>query len=189
MKKVGAAILLSLLLCLTLQAQALDEKYAKLSKALEDEISREMIGWSCKAFSPSKGVLIQHWSSGDIGVKVALVEYLSPARAAEVFRESKSHLKIEEEAATRNRGREIRLIKDSLNLGDEGFVRDNIGSDAVEFRKGSFLISVSIFSPNNSKDVYFSRKFAGLAATALDSVVATASLKPSPYQLSRRLID
>lgn len=169
MKKAGRSLLLFFLFTIAVPAQSNDDKLLKLSRLIEDGISQEMSGWTCKAFKPSKEVAIQHWSSGEIGVKVAVVDYASPARASEAFNESKAHFKLEEVTAA-NHGRSVRLIKEeSLNLGDEGFVWDILGSDAVEFRKGELLISVSIFSPSNARDVYFSRKFAALAAAILKS--------------------
>jgi hypothetical protein len=168
MRRVSAKILLVFWFCFTVPAQSVDERLAKLSNLLKEEISREMPGWSCKSFEPSKGVSIQQWSAGDIGVKIAVVEYASSTTAAERLNEHRSSLKTEEEAA-RNRGQQIRRLKESLNVGDEGFVWDVRGSDAVVFRKGALLINVSVFSPVNSKDVYFSRKFAALVATALKS--------------------
>jgi hypothetical protein len=169
MKKAAATIGFSFLVCLAVQAQSTGGKYDKLSKVVADEISREMPDWVCKAFEPSKDVLIQHWSLGEIGVKISVVEYDSPTTAAQFLNDHRSSLKLQEQAALRNRRQEIHLLKEPLNLGDEGFVRDNIGSEAVAFRKGAFLINVSVFSPRNSKDVYFSRTFAALVAAALNS--------------------
>jgi len=170
MKKAATSLLFFFFFYLAVPGQSNDDKLVKLSKVFQDEISREMSGWSCRSLEPSKGVIIQYWSSGQIGVKISVVEYASIAKAAEGFQEFKTHLKIEEEATSRHRGREIHLIKEeSLNLGDEGFVWDIRGSDAVVFRKGEMIINFSVFSPPTAKDVYFSRKFAGLVAAALKS--------------------
>jgi hypothetical protein len=170
MKKVRISLVLLFFCCLTVPAQSNDEKLAKLSTLIQDEISREMSGWSCKPFKPSTGVIIQHWSSGEIGVKISVIDFASPTKAAGAFKEAKSDLRVQEVAAA-NRGRELHIIKEeSLNLGDEGFIWDIRGSDAVEFRKGELIVNVSVFSPVQAKDVYFSRKFAALVAAALNSL-------------------
>ena len=78
-------------------------------------------------------------------------------------------MRTEEQATTKNRGKELHLIKEELStLGDEGFVADVRGSEGVAFRKGEFIVNVSVPRPENNKDVFFSRKFAEHVAKALE---------------------
>jgi len=77
-------------------------------------------------------------------------------------------LRIEEQATSRSRGKQVHLIKEDLStLGDEGYVSDVRGSEAVAFRKGMFIVNVSVPRPDGNKDVFFSRTFAAHVASVL----------------------
>ncbi|MGZ8845519.1 MAG: hypothetical protein ACXW3C_03555 [Pyrinomonadaceae bacterium] len=145
-------------------AQSDSDEMDKLKQSVKKVVSKEMEGWTYKSVQPtqgSEGVIIQHWQLNDIIVKVAITRYENQDDAETAFQRFKSHLKIEEQATSRNRGRQVRLIKeDSLQMGDEGFVWDIRGSEALAFRKGKYVVNVSVPSPAKNKDVFFSRKFA-----------------------------
>jgi hypothetical protein len=176
MKKIVALVVLSLVLLGAAQAQSdqeqkdLDE-LANIGKSLEEKISKEMPGWTHHSIEPIQGsqrVIIQQWELGDIVVKIAITKYRKLEQAERAFKEFKSHLRIQEEAA-RSRGKALRLVKEDLStLGDEGFVSDVMGSEAVAFRKGQFLVNVSVPRPYNNKDGFFSRKFAEHVAKVLE---------------------
>ncbi len=172
MKRIGIAITGFLLVFAFAQGQADSDKSAKVRKSLKEKIGKEMPGWTHRSIEPfegSQGVIIQQWELGDIIVKIAVTEYPNEEQAVRAFKAFKSHLIIEEKATTKNRGEEFHLIKEDLStLGDEGFVSDVRGSEAVAFRKGEFLVNVSVPSPQMNKDVFFSRKFAEHVAKALD---------------------
>lgn len=172
MKRIGAVVVFFLVLCASAQAQADSDEFSKIRKSLKEKIDKEMPGWTHRSIQPiegSHGVIIQHWELGDIVVKIAVTEYPKEEQAARAFREFKSHLRIEEQATTKNRGREFHLIKEELStLGDEGFAVDIRGSEAVAFRKGKFLVNISVPRPENNKDVFFSRKFAEHVAKVLE---------------------
>ena len=131
-----------------------------------------MKGWTYRSVQPtqgSSGVIIQQWQLNDIIVKVAITRYQTQADAEDAFKRFKDRLRIEEQATSKNRGRQVHLIKEnSLNVGDEGFVRDIRGSEAVAFRKGKFIVNVSVPSPQKNKDIFFSRKFAQHIVKAFD---------------------
>lgn len=155
------------------QAQSDSEDLVTLKESLRQDISKKMEGWTYRSIEPiqgSRGVIIQQWRLNDIIVSVAVVRYEKEQKAENAFQDAKTHLRIEEEATSKSRGKSIRLIKeDSIALGDEGFVSDVRGSEAVTFRKGKFIISVSVPEPQNNKDLFFSRKFAHDVAKILDS--------------------
>ncbi len=156
----------------TVDAQSESEDLAKIDHSVKDEVSKQMQGWTYRSVQPtqgSSGVIIQQWYLNDIIVKVAITRYQKQADAEDAFRQFKAQLKVEEQATSKNRGRQIHLIKeDSLQVGDEGFVWDVRGSEAVAFRKGKFIVNVSVPSPQKNKDVFFSRKFAEHVAKALE---------------------
>ena len=172
MKRIGIVIIFFLLVYAFAQGQGDSDKSDKARKSLKEKIGKEMPGWTHRSIEPfegSQGVIIQQWELGDIIVKIAVTEYSNEEQAVRAFKEFKSHLIIEEKATTKNRGKEFHLIKEDLStLGDEGFVSDVRGSEAVAFRKGEFLVNVSVPSPQNNKDVFFSRKFAEHVAKALE---------------------
>lgn len=158
---IGVALLIALG---TVQAQSESEELVKINLSVKQEVSKQMQGWTYKSVQPtqgSSGVIIQRWQLNDIIVTVAITRYEKKDDAETAFQRFKSHLKIEEQATSRNRGRQVRLIKeDSLQMGDEGFVWDVRGSEALAFRKGKYVVNVSVPSPAKNKDVFFSRKFA-----------------------------
>lgn len=157
---IGVALLITLG---TVHAQSESEELAKTGDSVKREVSKQMQGWTYRSVQPtqgSAGVIIQQWYLNDIIVKVAITRYQNPSDAESAFQQFKTQLKLEEQAA-RNRGRQVRLIKeDSLQVGDEGFVWDVRGSEAVAFRKGKLIVNVSVPSPQKNKDIFFSRKFA-----------------------------
>ncbi|HEX7722501.1 MAG TPA: hypothetical protein VF397_10110 [Pyrinomonadaceae bacterium] len=105
----------------------------------------------------------------DIIVSVAVTRYENAALAQNAFARFKAHLTVEEKARTRNEGKPLHLIKEESNAwGDEGFVSDVLGSEAVAFRKGRFIVNVSVPAPQTNKDVFFSRKFAEHVVRALE---------------------
>jgi len=155
----------------TVEAQSESEELAKIKDSVKQEVSKQMQGWTYRSVQPtegSSGVIIQQWYQNDIIVTVAITRYEKPADAEDAFRQFKAHLKVEEQAS-KNRGRQVHLIKeDSLQVGDEGFVWDVRGSEAVALRKGKLIINVSVPSPPTNKDVFFSKKFAQHVVKALE---------------------
>jgi hypothetical protein len=124
--------------------------------------------WVARSAPDSQGVIIQLWQIGDIAVKITITKYPKPQQAEGAFNEFKSMFRAQEQAA-RNRGKTLSLVREDLStLGDEGFVLDDRGSEAVAFRKGRFVVNVSIQGPESRKDVFFSRKFAEHAARTLE---------------------
>src|SRR5258706_5462689 len=146
------------------QAQSDPDELARVKDSVKDTVGKEMQGWTYRSIDPiqgSKGVIIQQWQLNDIIVSVAITRYEKEAQAVSAFQDSKAHLRVEENARTKNQGKPFRLIKEeSKAWGDEGFVWDIRGSEAVEFRKGRFIVNVSVPQPQTNQDVFFSRKFA-----------------------------
>ena len=170
-RAVGAVLGLLMIAVISAHGQSNDDQLAKIEKSLKEEMAKELSDWTCHPIQPIQGsahVIIYHCELGDILVKIAVTEYSSLEGAESLFKETKAEFKRQEEIATRNRGMEVHLVKEELsNLGDEGYVRDVIGSEAVAFRNGKFLVDISVPRPNNNKDVFFSRKFAQHVAKAL----------------------
>jgi uncharacterized Fe-S cluster-containing radical SAM superfamily enzyme len=164
-------LITSFLMCTVVLGQA-NEETSKLSRDLKDKISKAMPGWVSRSIEPitgSKNVTVQHWGLGNIIVKIAITEYETPARVEEALKNFKSQLKTQERATTKSRGRQYHIIKEDLPmLGDSAFALDIRGSEAVAFKKGRFLVNVSVVTPENNTDVFFSRKFAEHVAKALE---------------------
>lgn len=162
----------SLLLIIgTVQSQSNQDELSRVKESVKDEVSKHLKGWAYKSVEPIQGsqnVIIQQWQQSDLIVKVAISRANAQADAEDAFKQNKNRLRREEEAASKNRGKPAHLIKEDLAVGDEGFVADVRGSEAVEFRKGKFIVNVSVPSPWNNKDVFFSRKVAHDVAKALD---------------------
>lgn len=158
---IGVALLIALG---TVLAQSDSDEMDKLKHSVKKSVSEDMEGWTYKSVQPtqgSSGVIIQQWQLNDIIVKVAITRYQNQAEAKDALEQFKARLRVEEKATSKNRGREVHLIKeDALNVGDEGFVRDVRGSESVAFRKGKFIVNVSVPSPAKNKDAFFSKKFA-----------------------------
>ena len=154
------------------QAQADPDDLTPVKESLKEKVGKTMEGWTYRSIEPiqgSRGVIIQQWRLNDIIVSVAVIRYEKEAQAENAFRYAKDQLKREEEATSKSRRKTIRLIKeDSIALGDEGFVSDVRGSEAVAFRKGRFLVNISVPEPHNNKDVFFSKKFAEHVLKALE---------------------
>lgn len=177
MKKIGVLVVLSLVLFVTAQAQSDQERsdldeLANIGKLLKEKISKEMHGWTYHAIQPIEGsqlVVIQQWEQGDIVVKIAITEFRKLDRAEQSFKDFRALLKIQEQASARNQHKELHLIKEELStLGDEGLVTDVRGSEAVAFRKGRYIVDVSVVRPESNKDVFFARKFAEHVAKSLE---------------------
>ncbi len=136
----------------------------KIKESVKENVGKEMHGWTYRSIEPiqgSRNVIIQQWQLNDIIVSVAVTRYESEAKAQDAFARFKDHLRVEENARTKNQGKPFRLIKEESNAwGDEGFVSDVLGSEAVAFRKGRFIVNVSVPQPADNKDVFFSRQFA-----------------------------
>src|SRR2546423_11624293 len=145
-------------------AQSDSDELIKIKESVKENVSKEMHGWTYRSIEPiqgSRNVIIQQWQVNDIIVSVAVTRYENAALAQNAFARFKGHLTVEEKARTKNEGKPLHLIKEESNAwGDEGFVWDVIGSEAVVFRKGRFIVSVSVPQPGNNKDVFFSRQFA-----------------------------
>lgn len=160
-----------LLIFVPVKSQSNQDELARVKESVKQEVSRHMKGWTYKSVEPIQGsqnVIIQQWQQSDIIIKVAISRLEAQADAEDAFKQAKSRLRREEEATSKNRGRSVHLIKEDLSVGDEGFVRDKTGSEAVTFRKGRYVINVSVPSPINNKDVFFSRKVAHDVAKALE---------------------
>ena len=161
------------LVCLlgVIQAQSDSDELIKIKESVKENVSKEMHGWTYRSTEPiqgSRNVIIQQWQVNDIIVSVAVTRYENAALAQNAFARFKAHLTVEEKARTKNEGKPLHLIKEESNdLGDEGFVSDDRGSEAVAFRKGRFIVNVSVPQPANNKDVFFSRQFAHHVLKAL----------------------
>lgn len=153
-------------------AQSGSDELTQLGESVKQEISKNMHGWTYRSVQPiqgSEGVILQQWQLNDIMVRVAITRYGDATKAQLAFKQVEDHMKVEEEATSKNRGKSVHLIKEKLpSLGDEGFVADIRGSEAVAFRKGKFIVNVGVPSPANNKDVFFSRKVAQDVAKALE---------------------
>jgi hypothetical protein len=163
----------TVLICLlgVVQAQSDSDELIKLKESVKDNVGKQMHGWTYRSIEPiqgSRNVIVQQWQLNDIIVSVAVTRYGSEARAQDAFKKFKDQLRLEEDVRTRNQGKPFSLIKeDSNEWGDEGFVQDVLGSEAVAFRKGRFIVNVSVPQPSNNKDVFFSRQFAHHVLKAL----------------------
>lgn len=155
----------------TAQAQSDPDELARVKGSVREKVSKEMQGWTYLSIEPiqgSKGVIIQQWQLNDIIVSVAVTRYEKEIEAESAFQQFKAQLKVEENARTKNQGKPFHLIKEeSKAWGDEGFVSDVRGSEAVAFRKGRFIVNVSVPQPQPNQDVFFSRKFAEHVVKAL----------------------
>lgn len=171
MKLVVAGIAL---LCLlgVIDAQSDSDDLITIKESVKENVGKEMRGWIYRSIEPiqgSRNVIIQQWQLNDIIVSVAVARYENAALAQNAFARFKAQLRVEENARTKNQGKPFRLIKEESNAwGDEGFVSDVLGSEAVAFRKGKFMVNVSVPQPTNNKDLFFSRKFAEHVTKALD---------------------
>jgi hypothetical protein len=177
MKKIGVLVVLSLVLFVTAQAQSDQERadldeLANIGKSLKEKINKEMPGWTHRSIEPIQGsqrVIIQQWELGDIVVKIAVTKYRELEQAKSTFKDFRTLLNTQEQASARNQHKQLHLIKEELStLGDEGLVADVRGSEAVAFRKGQFLVDVSVPRPETNKDGFFSRKFAEHVAKVLE---------------------
>jgi len=153
-------------------AQSNDDELALIKESVRDKVSKQMKDWTYRSVQPiqgSKDVIIQQWQLNDMIVKVAITRRQTEADAQQRFKEFKDSLKKEEEATSKSRGKPIHLIKeDSFPGVDEGFVRNVRGSEAVHFRKGKFVVDISMPSPATNKDVFFSRQFAHHVLKAIE---------------------
>jgi len=161
------------LVCLlgAIQAQSDSDELIKMKESVKQNVSKEMQGWTYRSIEPiqgSRNVIIQQWQLNDIIVSVAVTRYENEARAENALARFKSHFVAEEKVRSKNQGKPFHLIKeDSKAWGDEGFVSDDRGSEAVAFRKGRFIVNVSVPQPGDNKDVFFSRQFAHHVLKAL----------------------
>ena len=172
MKTLGILIVLLALPIITVRAQGEQDQLANIGNLAKEKISKEMHGWTYHAIQPIEGsqlVVIQQWEQGDILVKIAITEYRKLDRAEQSFKDFRAFLKTQEQASAKNQHKELHLIKEELStLGDEGLVADVRGSEAVAFRKGRYIVDVSVVRPISNKDVFFARKFADHVAKALE---------------------
>jgi len=171
MKKITFTISYLLFFCMTAYSQADKDGPSNVMKSLNERITREMPGWTHQAIEPidgSKNVVIELWERGDIAVKIAITEYDDSAASSQALREFKRNLQVEEDA-TKSRGRKgFRLIKENLStLGEDGLTWDIRGSEALIFRKGEFVVSISVVRPEPNTDSYFSQTFGRQVAEVL----------------------
>ncbi len=142
-----------------------------MSDKLVKKIGKEKPEWIHRSITPiegSKNVIIEQWESGGVTVKVAVTEYDAQRDAVLALKEFKTQLKTEEDASALNGKPDVHLIKDDLpELGDEGFAWDIRGSEAAVFRKGNFMVFVSIAQPPDRTDVKVSKEFAKYVADVL----------------------
>ena len=154
------------------QAQSDPDELVRVKGSVKEKVSKEMQGWTYRSIEPiqgSTGVIIQQWQLNDIIVSVAVTRYQKEALAESALQQMKAQLRVEENARSKNQGKPFRLIKEeSKAWGDEGFVWDIRGSEAVAFRKGRFIVNVSVPQPQPNQDVFFSRKFAEHVVKALE---------------------
>src|SRR6266851_826936 len=164
MKKITTTLFLLSLLCVTTYAQAGQDQLATVSRSFKERMDREMPGWTHRSIEPiegSKNVIIDQWELGDITLKLAVTQYDSEAASVQALRDFRSQLQTEEAATIAKGNKKFHLIKENLpNLGDGGLAWDVRGSEAVSFRRGKFLVFISLASPEHTNDVYFSKEFA-----------------------------
>ena len=162
------------LLCLlgVIEAQSDSDELITIKESVKENVGKEMHGWTYRSIQPiqgSRNVIIQQWQLNDIIVSVAVARYENATQAQNAFARFKAQLRVEENARIKNEGKPVRLIKeDSNGWGDESFVSDVLGSEAVAFRKGRFIVNVSVPQPSNNKDVFFSRQFAHHVLKAIE---------------------
>ncbi len=163
MKKIAVNLFL-LLLCVTAQAQVSSEQLAQTSKILQEKIGKEMPGWIHHSIEPmegSKNVIIEQWELRGVIVKVAVAKYDTQAQATQALKDFKSQLKIQEQSIVANGNKEFHLLKEDLpTLGNGGLTWDIRGSEAAAFRKGDFLVHISVARPENNNDIKLSKEFA-----------------------------
>jgi len=163
------AILISLALFGFAHAQS-DDEMTRVSGRVTEKINSSMHGWTHRSIQPitgSKNVIIEQWQSSDLIVEVAITRYPDGEQAKRGFNFHKTQL-AREEAAQKSRGKQVKLIKEELDaLGDEAFVSDVQGSEAVAFRTGRFLVNISVPSPATNRDGFFSRQLAHRVFKAL----------------------
>jgi hypothetical protein len=157
MKLMTVGVALACLLGM-IQAQSDSDELINIKESVKENIGKEMHGWTYRSIEPiqgSKNVIVQQWQLNDIIVSVAVTRYENEARAENAFGRFKEHFVVEERARSKNQGRPFHLIKEeSKAWGDEGFVTNEFGSEAVAFRKGKFIVNVSVPQPANNKDVF-----------------------------------
>jgi hypothetical protein len=170
-KRVSLSLIALLALCVIARAQNDSDELSTIRKSLRENLSQAMPGWTNRSIEPiegSRNVLIEQYESGNIIVKIVVTQYPDEDKAAVGYKLFKSNLKTEEQAQNRGQGRTLHLIKEELHgVGDEGFVLDVRGSEAIAFRRGKLMVNISVPEPGDNKDVFFSRRFAQLVLKAL----------------------
>ena len=171
MKSILAGFAL-LVLVSSSQAQSNYDDLTQIGNSVKQEITKSMHGWTYRSVKPiqgSDGVILQQWELNNIIVRVSITRYDDAAKAQLAFKQFEEQKKQEEEATSKNRHKSVHLIKEKLSfMGDEGVVTDIRGSEAVAFRKGKFIVNVSVPQPANNKDVFFSRQFAHHVLKAIE---------------------
>ena len=154
----------------SIQAQTHSDKLDRLAKRLQEKIEKDVSGWNHRSITPiegSKDIIVEQWETGNLIVRVSVIEYAEEEDAQAALKDFRRHLEIEEQAAARRKVT-LRKIKGELpDLGDGGFLWDTLGSDAAAFRSKNFLVFVSVTGPPNYNDTVLSKRFAKYAADAL----------------------
>lgn len=144
---------------------------ASLREAVVRAVSEKMPGWTRKEITPMEGsdnVIIDNWESGDVEIKVAVLEHASREEAVESLKDFRSHLEAEDKAAEARGRHEFKRIKEELpGLGDSGFSWDSYGSTATSFRKSNFTVFISLVKNESSQKPHITKEFARLIAEAL----------------------
>jgi hypothetical protein len=171
MKKISLGLFVLLLFTVSVNAQDVSEKLAKVSKALQEKVREEEPSWIHSSITPiegSKNVIIEQWESSGVATRVSVTEYDAQRDAVLALKEFKSHLRTQEDAAAARGKPDFHLVREDLpELGDGGFTWDIRGSEAVAFRKQNFLVFVNIARPEGYNDVRLSKEFARRAADVL----------------------
>jgi hypothetical protein len=153
------------------QAQSDSDELIKIKESVKENVGKEMHGWTYRSIEPIQGsqnVIVQQWQLNNIIVSVAVTRYENAAKAQYAFARFKAHLTDEEKVRSKNQRKPFHLIKEESNAwGDEGFVSDVLGSEAVAFRNGRFIVNISVPQPSDNKDGFFSRQFAHHVLKAL----------------------
>ena len=171
MKKISLGLFVLLLITISVNAQDISEKLAKVPKALQEKVGQEEPGWIHSSITPiegSKNVIIEQWESSGVAIRVRVTEYDAQRDAVLALKEFKSQLKTQEDAAAARGKADFHLVREDLSeLGDGGFTWDIRGSEAVAFRKQNFLVFVNIARPEGYNDVRLSKEFARRVVEAL----------------------